>query len=163
MSIEQEARAEAVRTQKAVWAEVHGQEPSRTYTVAEVKRLVYTLDNAISALVSRPASPATSEADECSCRGEYITALDLVDGCKCGRLKPFHEMTDEEVNVAASPATRETVTEEMVERGARAYWRKSMDKVGDRSDDWDESEREWYMWAARVVLEAAVTEKGDGS
>jgi hypothetical protein len=60
-------------------------------------------------------------------------------------------------------ATRETVTEEMVERAARAYWRKSMEDVGVDLDDWEESEREQYMWAARVVLEAALTEKGDES
>lgn len=61
------------------------------------------------------------------------------------------------------PATREMVTEKTVERAARAYWRKSMEDVGMEPDDWDESERERYMWAARIVLEAALTEKRDES
>ena len=40
--------------QKAVWGEVHGQDPRRKYTVAEVKRLVYRLDNAIAAALAAP-------------------------------------------------------------------------------------------------------------
>lgn len=98
--IEHEARAEA----EAIMSEARERVG---ITVREQQRYI----EGYIAGASRPASHATSEADECSCRGEYITALDLVDGCKCGRLKPFHEMTDEEVNVAASPATREAVTE----------------------------------------------------
>lgn len=41
-------------------------------------------------------------AEACSCRGEYVSALDIVDGCKCGRLKPFDQMTDDECNAAAT-------------------------------------------------------------
>lgn len=55
---EQEAYAAVEKAQKAVWAEVHGQDPQRLYTVSEVKGLVYALDSVISGLVSRPAAPA---------------------------------------------------------------------------------------------------------
>ncbi len=34
--------------QKQVWAEIHGQDARRTYSVSEVKKLIYSFDNAIS-------------------------------------------------------------------------------------------------------------------
>lgn len=46
-------RAEAERVQKAAWAEIHGQDPRRRYSVAEVKRIVYSFDNVLSGLLSR--------------------------------------------------------------------------------------------------------------
>lgn len=51
------------------------------------------------------------EEQPCSCRGEYITAIDLVDGCKCGRLKPFDRMTDDECNAAAAQGDSPTLRE----------------------------------------------------
>ncbi|MBS3180692.1 hypothetical protein [Leucobacter manosquensis] len=50
--------------QKAVWGEVHGQDPRRKCSVAEAKRLVYRLDNAIAdALVIADAIAAPVEMD----------------------------------------------------------------------------------------------------
>ena len=68
---------------------------------------------------------------------------------------PFHEMTDEEVNVAASPVT---VTEEMVERAARVLHPAGL-------GPWDEAKGAWRertLMLARAALEAALgAEKGD--
>lgn len=153
-NIEQEARAEAYRrfTGDTIVDETTGETvPFDDYGYAETEREGFIAGAVWAA--SRPASPATSEADECSCRGEYITALDLVDGCKCGRLKPFHEMTDDEVNVAASPVTRETVTEEMVRAGAYALDEAAMDSPEDYPLAYEQA-----MQQSRDVLEAALTE-----
>lgn len=46
--------------QKAVWAEIHNQDQRRMYSVAEVKRLVYSLDNAIADTLA--AAPVLDEA-----------------------------------------------------------------------------------------------------
>lgn len=43
---------EIATAQKAVWAEIHGQDANRNYSVAEVKRLVYSLDNAFSTAIT---------------------------------------------------------------------------------------------------------------
>lgn len=40
--------------QKGAWAEIHGQDPSRKYSVAEVKRIVYSLDNAVADALAAP-------------------------------------------------------------------------------------------------------------
>ena len=45
-------RAEAKRVQKAAWAEIHGQDPLRKYSVAEVKQIVYPFDNLLSSLLA---------------------------------------------------------------------------------------------------------------
>lgn len=107
-----------------------------------------------------------AEPDECSCRGEYVTALDIVDGCKCGRLKPFHEMTDDEVNAAASPATRERVTDEMVDRALSALMFDPEVPTGVRphllgGEVLVIRERCDAEPIVRATLEAALSEKGD--
>ncbi|KAB1867318.1 hypothetical protein [Microbacterium algeriense] len=53
-------RAEAEKVQRAAWAEIHGQDPSRTYSVAEVKRLVYSFDNVLSSALRRFDVPEPS-------------------------------------------------------------------------------------------------------
>ena len=51
-------RAEAEKVQRAAWAEIHGQDPTRTYSVAEVKQLVYSFDNVLSSALRRPEEPS---------------------------------------------------------------------------------------------------------
>lgn len=50
------------------------------------------------------------------------------------------------------------ITDEMVERAAHAYWAAGeRDVFGEDFDwDWSEVERDRYLWAARIVLEAAL-------
>lgn len=50
---DEEMRAEVERVQKAAWAEIHGQDPMRKYSVGEVKRLVYSFDNLLGSLLTR--------------------------------------------------------------------------------------------------------------
>jgi len=62
-------------------------------------------------------------------------------------------------------ATRETVTEEMVERAARAI-HDAHHPVEGPVPEWDSDSDEWrstYRDFARAALEAALTEKGDES
>jgi hypothetical protein len=54
---------EIANAQKAVWAEIHGQAATRTYTVAEVKRLIYSLDNAFSTATTA-IQAVSAERDE---------------------------------------------------------------------------------------------------
>lgn len=53
-------RAEAEEVQRAAWAEIHGQDPTRTYSVAEVKQLVYAFDNVLSSALRRTEVPESS-------------------------------------------------------------------------------------------------------
>lgn len=53
-------RAEVEQVQRAAWAEIHGQDPTRTYSVAEVKKLVYSFDNLISSVLRRSEAPEPS-------------------------------------------------------------------------------------------------------
>lgn len=50
-------RVEVERIQRAVWAEIHGQDPTRKYSVAEVKQLVYSFDNVLSTLICGSVVP----------------------------------------------------------------------------------------------------------
>lgn len=52
-------RAEAEKVQRAAWAEIHGQDPARKYSVAEVKRLVYSFDNVLSSALRRSEVPGS--------------------------------------------------------------------------------------------------------
>ena len=52
-----EGDREVTEVQRAVWSEIHGQDSARLYSVAEVKRLVYSLDNVISGLLARAVVP----------------------------------------------------------------------------------------------------------
>lgn len=55
---------EITTAQKAVWAEIHGQDATRRYSVAEVKQLVYLLDNALSsAMTALTAVSAERDAE----------------------------------------------------------------------------------------------------
>lgn len=54
-------RVEAEKVQRAAWAEIHGQDPTRTYSVAEVKQLVYSFDNVLSSALRRSGEPRAED------------------------------------------------------------------------------------------------------
>lgn len=60
--------------QKAVWTEVHGQDAKRTYSVAEVKRLIYSLDNAISTAVACMKAHAPTDDEREALRIAHLDA-----------------------------------------------------------------------------------------
>lgn len=70
--------AEVQRVQRAAWAEIHGQDAQRKYSVAEVKKLVYSFDNALAEamVIRRTEVPSTAWHDVAA----FLESKGLADG-----------------------------------------------------------------------------------
>ena len=71
----------------------------------------------------------------------------------------YYEGIEEGIKIGRAEAvSAPRVTDEMVERAAYRYWlESSRDSEGDLPQfDWEKDEREQFMWAARIVIEAAL-------
>ncbi len=95
--------------QKAVWAEIHGQDARRTYSAAEVKRLIYALDNAIAdaleALTTRQEIDAPSVREAI---GEVLADMEaVIDGVPVASdLVALTEIADAAIRAATSAPSR---------------------------------------------------------
>lgn len=99
-------RAQRVRAaQKSVWAEIHAQPADRMYSVAEVKQLTYSLDNAI-ADAMRISVQQVSESDLAELLADHGPSLEISTrryrgSCLCGEVASDHPGHVASVIVAA--------------------------------------------------------------
>jgi hypothetical protein len=133
-------RGEAERVQRAAWAEIHGQDAGRKYSVAEVKRMVYSFDNVLSSLLRRTAVQEPSDARH----AEHVTIewayeADCLEG-ECVHVDEDGEPDD----LSACPTVPpfEVCVDCMDDKG-----------VGRDPENWDDAPL--TAWPCAVLLRAA--------